>query len=82
MLRKLLLLSLLAISFLNAKPFSKMATVKPVLVQDGAKKMWCAVCGMNLKMFYKTSYIAGDRQYCSIRCLVADMLNNPIKVDE
>lgn len=76
------MLSLLAISFLNAKPFSKMATVKPVLVQDGAKKMWCAVCGMNLKMFYKTSYIAGDRQYCSIRCLVADMLNNPIKVDE
>jgi len=82
MFKKLSLLILLAISLLNAKPFSKMATVEPVLVQKGAKKMWCSVCGMNLKMFYKTSYIAGDKQYCSIRCLVADMPNNPIKMDK
>ncbi|MCK4441479.1 MAG: nitrous oxide reductase accessory protein NosL [Sulfurovaceae bacterium] len=82
MFKKLLLLCLLAVSFLNAEPFSKMATTKPVLVQDGAKKMWCGVCGMNLKMFYKTSYIAEDRQYCSIRCLLVDMSKNPIKLDE
>jgi nitrous oxide reductase accessory protein NosL len=53
-----------------------MATVEPVLVQKGDKKMWCGVCGMNLKMFYKTSYIAGDKQYCSVRCLVADDMKN------
>jgi len=82
MLKKLSLVLLLAISLLNAKPFSKMATTKPVLVQNGAKKMWCSVCGMNLKMFYKTSYIAGDKQYCSIRCLVADISNNSTKLDE
>jgi len=82
MLKRFSLLLLLAISLLNAKPFSKMATTKPILVQDGAKKMWCVVCGMNLKMFYKTSYIAGDKQYCSIRCLVADMSNSPTKLDE
>ena len=73
--RVLLLLSFLFVA-LFAEPFSKMATVEPVLVQKGDKKMWCSVCGMNLKMFYKTSYIAGDKQYCSVRCLVADDMKN------
>ncbi len=82
MLKKLSLIILLMISILNAEPFSKKATIEPVLVQDGAKKMWCSVCGMNLKMFYKTSYISGDKQYCSIRCLVADMANNPTKLED
>jgi len=73
--RVLLLLSFISIAVF-AEPFSKMATVEPVLVQKGDKKMWCAICGMNLKMFYKTSYIAGDKQYCSVRCLVADNIKN------
>jgi len=73
--RVLLLLSFMFIAVF-AEPFSKMATVEPVLVQKGDKKIWCGVCGMNLKMFYKTSYIAGDKQYCSVRCLVADDMKN------
>ncbi len=81
MLKRVFLILLLIFTMVNAEPFSKMATVKPVLVQNGAKKMWCSVCGMNLKMFYKTSYIAGDKQYCSIRCLVADMKSSKIDLD-
>ena len=58
--------------------FSKKATVTPILVQDGKEKFWCPVCGMSLKMFYKTSYSAKlhngtKRQYCSLRCLALDM---------
>ena len=81
MFKRVTLVMLIAFMALNAEPFSKMATTKPVLVQKGNKKMWCGVCGMNLKMFYKTSYIAGDRQYCSIRCLVADMKKEHINLD-
>ena len=65
---------------LQAAGFSKMATGKPELIQQGPQKMWCPVCGMNLKMFYKTSHavILKDgtkKQYCSIRCLAADWKN-------
>ncbi len=57
--------------------FSKMASGKPTLIQEGQKKKWCSVCGMNLKMFYKTSHTAKlkdgkKRQYCSMRCLAVD----------
>ncbi len=63
---------------LNAKSFSKVATVEPVLIQEGKEKPWCPICGMNIKMFYKTSHASKlhngtKRQYCSIRCLVVDM---------
>ncbi|MEA3331333.1 MAG: nitrous oxide reductase accessory protein NosL [Campylobacterota bacterium] len=69
---------LLASITLNAKAFTKMASVEPVLVQKGEERFWCPVCGMNLKMFYKTSHASElkngtPRQYCSIRCLVVDM---------
>ncbi len=81
MLKRVLSILLLLLTVIVADEFTKKATVEPLLVQKGAKKMWCAICGMNLKMFYKTSYIAGDRQYCSIRCLVADIKNNKIDLD-
>jgi nitrous oxide reductase accessory protein NosL len=63
---------------LSAKSFSKVASVEPVLVQKGSEKQWCPVCGMSLKMFYKTSHTSKlqngtKRQYCSMRCLVLDM---------
>jgi len=64
---------------LNAAKFLKKATVVPELVQQGEGRQWCPVCGMKIKSFYKTSYIAklemneNIRQYCSIRCLVSDM---------
>ncbi len=61
---------------LGAKDFSKMSK-HPTLFQSGKEKMWCHVCGMSLKMFYKTSHAVKlkdgkARQYCSIRCLVVD----------
>ena len=64
-------------SFAQEMSFTKKASGKPELIQKGENKMWCPVCGMNLKMFYKTSHGVytddGDnRQYCSIRCLIQD----------
>ncbi len=63
--------------------FSKKASVKPLLIQKGEAKQWCPVCGMNIKMFYKTSHISKlhnhkDRQYCSMRCLTVDMQEQKI----
>ena len=80
----LLLLFLLFASIpINAANFSKKASVKPLLIQKGDKKLWCSICGMNLKMFYKTSHTAHlkdstPRQYCSIRCLAQDMKHHAV----
>jgi nitrous oxide reductase accessory protein NosL len=63
----------------NAAEFSKQATNgKPELIQEGASKQWCPICGMKLPMFYKTNHAARltdgtKKQYCSIRCLTVDM---------
>lgn len=69
---------------LNASGFSKVSTGEPQLVQKGKEKEWCPVCGMSIKMFYKTSHTAElenktPRQYCSIRCLVQDKEEYGIK---
>jgi len=61
--------------------FSKVASGKPILVQKGAKKMWCPVCGMNLKQFYKTSYVYHDKQFCSLRCLAVDMQDSNMSLE-
>ena len=63
--------------------FTKKASGEAQLIQDGKEKMWCPVCGMNLKMFYKTSHAAQhqdgkNRQYCSMRCLLVDMQEHEI----
>ena len=52
-----LFLSLVVVFGLNlsAKDFSKMSK-NPTLLQSGKEKMWCHICGMGLKMFYKTSH--------------------------
>jgi len=67
----------------DGNKFTKKATGQAQLVQDGKEKMWCPVCGMNLKMFYKTSHAAQhqdgkNRQYCSMRCLLVDMQDHDI----
>jgi len=72
---------------LQAGSFSKVADAKPHLIQEGSQKMWCPVCGMNLKMFYKTSHAVvlkdgKKKQYCSIRCLVADWPTLKDKIKE
>jgi len=56
------------------------------LVQDSKAKHWCPVCGMNLKMFYKTNHLSTlennkKRQYCSLRCLVVDKQEYNIDTD-
>ena len=61
-----------------------------ILVQKGAAKESCAMCGMNLIKFYKTSYKAKvdgkNVQYCSLHCMADAVkhgaeLENPMVVD-
>ena len=71
---------------LNAAKFSKMSK-HPELIQEGKEKPWCHICGMSLKMFYKTSHAVvlkdgSKRQYCSIRCLAVDYPNIKDKIKE
>ncbi len=72
---------------LYAGSFSKTASVEPLLIQKGQEREWCPVCGMSLKMFYKTNhtsklYNGTKRQYCSLRCLVVDMQEYGIDIDD
>jgi len=69
-----LILSFFSISYAE---FSKLPENNPTLLQHGAEKHWCPICGMNLKNFYKTNHAVKlkdgrYRQYCSIRCLAVD----------
>jgi len=57
--------------------FQTVLASKAKLVQKGANKESCVICGMNLVEFYKTSYTAESknrtkRQYCSLHCVVED----------
>jgi len=61
-----------------------------ILVQQGAQKEHCAMCGMNLVKFYKTNHAAKlngkNIQYCSLHCLTEHIkqgaeLENPMVVD-
>jgi nitrous oxide reductase accessory protein NosL len=75
------------ISPLNAQSFTKKASEKPQLLQKGNAKKWCPVCGMSLKMFYKTSHAVQlhnheEKQYCSMRCLVVDMEKHNIDMKD
>ncbi len=49
---------------------------KTLLFQTGTNKNSCAICGMHLQTFYKTSHLSdtknGPKQYCSLHCVVAD----------
>ncbi len=80
------LLFILVSASVSVYAFTKTASSEPVLVQSGEEKHWCPVCGMNLKMFYKTNHTsktedAKHRQYCSIRCLVVDMKKQNISIE-
>ncbi|RUM66582.1 MAG: hypothetical protein DSZ05_04045, partial [Sulfurospirillum sp.] len=56
--------------------FQSVSPQRAVILQKGAQKTACSVCGMNLPMFYKTNHAAEVdgkvKQYCSIHCLVTD----------
>lgn len=91
--RKLLITIVALLSVLNAqegmmKP-KMMGMFQTVLdgkiLQDGKSKAYCPVCGMTLKMFYKSNHSATDehnhiKQYCSIHCLADDMVNDNAKL--
>ncbi|WP_457744352.1 nitrous oxide reductase accessory protein NosL [Sulfurimonas sp.] len=73
------------------KLFQTVNKKEAILVQKGPNKKYCAVCGMNLVKFYKTSHAATDsngtvHQYCSLHCLAENLsqgaeLENPQVVD-
>lgn len=72
-----LIMSLMLGATLLASEFSKVASAEPMLIQKTEEKLYCPICGMNLKMFYKTSHGVElkeglAKQYCSIRCLAYD----------
>ena len=57
---------------------------KATLLKSGKDKMYCSVCGMTLPMFYRTNHAADHDhkhdQYCSVTCLVEDMVVNGKKM--
>ena len=80
--RKFLVITLLAGAGLASDFIKQAETPEARLLQTGATANWCPVCGMNLKMFYKTNHALKDthgdfHQYCSIRCLAVDLPNYP-----
>lgn len=75
------------VSNFSADSFTKSATIKPQLVQDGSQKEWCPVCGMSIEEYYKTSHTSKinnqkNRQYCSMRCLAVDMQEYNINLND
>ena len=80
--RAIFVILLLLISANADKMFSKVASGEPILVQEGAKKHWCPICGMSLKTFYKTSHAVGKKQFCSMRCLAVEMQEHNISLDK
>lgn len=77
--KKIYLIMAIVVAFtinINAEaPQFVKSSKTPILLQDGKNKNWCPVCGMSLKMFYKTSHGIENKDgkkshFCSIRCLV------------
>jgi nitrous oxide reductase accessory protein NosL len=75
----LLAVIVLLLSPMSAKSFDKKAsTSNAQIIQEGKGKEFCPVCGMKLKMFYKTNHAVKlkdgiKKQYCSMRCLAHDL---------
>ncbi len=70
--------------------FQTVTQKEATLVQNGAHKESCVLCGMNLVKFYKTSHSAvvngKPKQYCSLHCMANAMrhgekLKNKMVVD-
>lgn len=83
-----LLVALILISGANAQMFQSVPLAKAKLLQSGKEARYCANCGMDLVMFYRTSHAAKvngkQKQFCSIHCLAEGVKNaesvNDIKV--
>lgn len=74
------------VSVLSAAMFQSVPVSKAQLLQKGAQKKFCNVCGMNLVMFYKTNCAAivdgKEKQYCSLHCLVEDKEKNHLNLQD
>ncbi len=84
-----LIIGLLTLGSVGCKSTQMFQSVNPdvaELVKSDTSKHSCSVCGMNLTMFYKTSHAGSTKdgavQYCSIHCLVDDIENNKVDVNE
>ncbi len=76
MLFSILLFSGCSSSTINKVRFQSVPASQATLLQSGKDKSSCAICGMNIPSFYKTSHVAdtknGTKQYCSLHCVVKD----------
>ena len=91
--KKLLITVVVLLSMLNAEAITKTPRMMKMfqtvsygkIVQTGKAKEYCPICGMTLKMFYKTNYTAIDehnntKQFCSIHCLADTIVNDKAKL--
>ncbi len=91
--KKLLIAIVVLLSMLNAQEVTKVPKMMKMfqsvpdgeIVQEGKSKAYCSICGMTLKMFYKTNHSAVDghnntKQYCSIHCLADTITNDNVKL--
>lgn len=75
---KIFVLLVLFFSPMYLSAFDKKTSNKnAVIMQEGEGKEYCPLCGMKLKMYYKTNHAVKlkdglKKQYCSIRCLAFD----------
>lgn len=75
---KLLTMVVVLLSPLSLSAFDKTASnANAKIMQEGQGKEYCPICGMKLKMYYKTNHAVKlkdglKKQYCSIRCLASD----------
>ena len=91
--KKLLIAIVVLFSMLNANEVTKAPKMMKMfqsvpdgeILQSGKSKAYCPICGMTLKMFYKTNHSAVDKnnhtkQYCSIHCLADTIINDKNKL--
>jgi nitrous oxide reductase accessory protein NosL len=78
--RIVLSIILLLSPLLYGKMFQTVNPKQAHLLQKGKDAPYCASCGMELTMFYKTSHAAKvnkeQKQFCSLHCLATAMQNN------
>ena len=68
----------------SGKMFQSVLENEAILIQSGANKAHCGLCGMNLTRYFKTNYAAlkdgVQKQYCSLHCLYEELKLNHSKL--
>ncbi len=82
---KLFFALVMSVSFLNAFMFQSVSPEQAHLLQYGKNARYCANCGMDLIVFYKTSHAAKvnkeQKQFCSLHCL-AEVIRSKAHVSD